>query len=379
MSDTYPPLDEVRRTFKVKWYRCPVERETLRELTKRSDTQGLLQALGHLLLAACTGVLAFLFFEREMWVAFAIALFAHGTVSSHYIFACHELGHGTVFRTKWLNAFFLRVFSVLAWWNHHEYAMSHTFHHVYTLHPRGDREVVLPKYPSLSPLYLLQLFTFNVTGGFESRGAINIYGGMITTALGRYALFSTPGWLEALYEGQPEARRRAVNWARFVIAVHVAVAAVSFAFGLWIVPVLFTLAPAIANWHRYFVGAPMHCGLRDNVPDFRKCVRTIKLDPLSEFLYWRMNWHLEHHMFAAVPCYNLAALHKAAAHDMPTPRTFLGAWREMRETWRRQQTDPSYQFDTPVPSHDTSVDAADSQNPDAASIGELAPRELRSA
>ena len=238
-----------------------------------------------------------------------------------------------MFKTRWLNAAFLRLYGVLTWWNFHEYAMSHTYHHTYTLHPRADKEVVLPKPPSLAPLYLLQLFTFNVTGGFESRGARNIIGGIIKTAFGRYTVLSTPGWLEALYANQPAARRRAVTWARVVLLIHVAVAAVSFAYGLWIVPVLFSLAPAIANWWRYFVAVPMHCGLRDNVPDFRKCVRTNTLDPLSEFLYWRMNWHLEHHMFAGIPCYRLKALHRAVAHDMPTPQTLV--WRAtapMRET-----------------------------------------------
>ena len=78
----------------------------------------------------------------------------------------------------------------------------------------------------------------------------------------------------------------------------------------------------------------MHCGLRSDVADFRKCVRSITLDPISEFLYWRMNWHLEHHMFAGVPCYNLKKLHKAVADDMPKVRTFFGAWKEMLEIKR---------------------------------------------
>ena len=93
----------------------------------------------------------------------------------------------------------------------------------------------------------------------------------------------------------------------------------------------------------------MRTGLKDNVADFRLCVRTITLDPVSQFLYWRMNWHLEHHMFAAVPCYNLKRLHGVVAADMPRPRTVVGAWREMRQTWKRQQVDPTYQFETPLP------------------------------
>ena len=75
--------------------------------------------------------------------------------------ANHELGHGTVFKTQRLNRFFLRLISLLTWWNFHEYSMSHTFHHRNTLHTEVDREVLLPRKPSLQFLLLLQLITFN--------------------------------------------------------------------------------------------------------------------------------------------------------------------------------------------------------------------------
>ena len=59
------------------------------------------------------------------------------------------------------------------------------------------------------------------------------------------------------------------------------------------------------------------------VPDFRLSTRTFyindpkrsALNPLSwpfrlvRFWYWHMNFHIEHHMYAAVPCYNLEKLH----------------------------------------------------------------------
>ena len=62
-----------------------------------------------------------------------------------------------------------------------------------------------------------------------------------------------------------------------------------------------------------------------------------------------MNWHTEHHMYAGVPCYNLSRLAREIAADMPEPRTLAAAWSEMRETWRRQRSDPAYQYDTPLP------------------------------
>ena len=81
-------------------------------------------------------------------------------------------------------------------------------------------------------------------------------------------------------------------------------------------------------------------------------------------------------MYAGVPCYNLKKLYHQIADDMPEPRTLLGAWREMRETWRRQRTDPDYQFDTPLPPT-AKVVRTDTPDELESSIGELAPEGLR--
>ena len=135
MSTQTGSLDDLFRTYKIDWYRCPIDRATLREAMRKSDLQGWFQSAGHLVLAACAAGFTLYFFLQEQWIGVLLGLFAYGTVASQFHYGCHELGHGTVFRTRWLNGFFLRVYSVLAWWNFHEYAMSHTYHHLYTLHP----------------------------------------------------------------------------------------------------------------------------------------------------------------------------------------------------------------------------------------------------
>ena len=377
MNTQNKPLSQVRRTFRVKWYRCPIERETLRQLMQRSNLRGAFQAVGHLALWMGTGLLSYYLFKHQLWVGFALALFLHGTVGSFFRgLAVHELGHGTVFRTMRLNRLFLRIYSALSWWDFHEYAMSHTYHHRYTLHPDGDREVVLPRNPTLRFLCLLQLFTVNFTYATDCNPIILTIKRFLWTAFDRYYA----EWPKALFEGHPEARKQEVNWARSVLAFHVVVIGVSAGLGEPILAVLISGHVFIGNWLKYFVGLPMHCGLRDNVPDFRLCVRSITLNPISEFLYWHMNWHTEHHMFAGVPCYNLATLHNEVKDDMPKPRTMIGAWREMRETWRRQQDDPDYQFDTPLPptahSAVTRATEAKDEDPLEASIGDLAPKAL---
>ena len=370
---SFPPMAEVRKTLKIDWYRCPIEKPVLAKLVVRSDVKGLLQAGGHLAVWAITAVLCWYFYSVQSWWLFFALLFVHGTVASFFTSPHHELCHRTVFETRWLNEFFLRIYSLLGWQNFRVYRFSHNYHHRYTLFLQGDREEILPVTPSLRVLYLLQLFTFNIFGGYQSRGVLPAVTGFIKIALNR---FDNPfnSWGEELYQGHDEQRRKAVNWARTVLFFHALVIAGSILAGQPELALIISGAPFIANWHRYFVGVTMHCRLISNVADFRKCARSIVLDPVSEFLYWHMNWHLEHHMFAAVPCYNLKKLHAAVAGDMPTPRTLSGAWREMRETWRRQQTDPEYAYDTPVPS--AAQVAGGPVDPNAESVGDLVNQEF---
>lgn len=377
---TYPELSEVRKTLRVDWYRCKTRPGLLRELSRRSDAQGWFQAGGHLALFIFTGSLVFYFWSDGLWLAMLLALSCHGTVTSFFRgVAPHELGHGTVFKTKWLNKFFMYLFSLIGWWDHFDYASSHTYHHRYTLHPDGDREVLLPIEPSLASSFMLQMFTINLLtppGRSIHRGGL--ISTLIMTALGAAGrLPPDKEWLRALHLDQPEQRHNSVLWSRALLLFHGSVLAIAVIRGFWVLPLIFSVSVFIGNWLGYFVGLPQHCGLRDHTSDFRKNTRSMKLNPLFDFLYWRMGWHIEHHMFAGVPCYNLARIHREVAHDMPEPRTLVGAWKEMRETWRRQKIDPDYQFDTPLPSTATHTreDAPDDRL--EGSIGELAPAGLQ--
>ena len=365
------PMSEIRKELRIKWYRCPIDTTVLRELSKPSDLQGFQMALGHLVLWLLTGALSFYFAVEQLWLGFLLTIFLHGTVGTFFSAPHHELCHGTVFKTKRLNEIFLRIFSTLGLQNFHIYKMSHSYHHRFTLHRIADKEVVLPKTPSLRFLYLLQLFTFNITGGFESRGLFPTMRGLFRVAADRMEQPYNE-WGKELYAEFPEERLKAVHWARYLIAVHLSFALFAVLIGYPILILIVSLHPFIGNWLRYFVGAPMHCGLRSDVSDFRKCVRTITLDPISEFLYWHMNWHLEHHMFAAVPCYNLKKLYEAVADDMPKPRTLISSWKEMLEVVKQQEADPAYEFDTPVPPQRTRREK-EQQLELEASIGDLAP------
>ena len=113
--------------------------------------------------------------------------------------------------------------------------------------------------------------------------------------------------------------------------------------GQWILIFLVTLAPFTALWLNHLCGFTQHVGLVPDVPDFRLCCRTVILSRPLRFLYSYMNYHVEHHMYAAVPFYNLPRLREAILGDLPAASPSLwAAWREIIPIMRRQRRDPGY-------------------------------------
>ena len=129
-------------TRSIGWYRTPVDRDLMRELNQRSDWQGLAQTLGHLGLIALTGALAWQVQDR--WYLLLPVLLIYGTFYIFLLNSTHELSHNTVFRTRSLNWFFLRLHCFFGWRSHVHFWTSHAEHHKYTLHQPDDLEVVLP-------------------------------------------------------------------------------------------------------------------------------------------------------------------------------------------------------------------------------------------
>ena len=61
------------------------------------------------------------------------------------------------------------------------------------------------------------------------------------------------------------------------------------------------------------------------------------MNPISRFIYWNMNYHVEHHMFPMVPYHRLTELHDKIKHDLPEPnRSIWAAYRKLLPTFLRQ-------------------------------------------
>jgi len=324
---------------RIKWYRTPLHSTVLAELNQRSDWKGLVHTVGHLLIMTATGLLAW--YATVNWSSpIALScLFLHGTVWAFIPNGGHELCHRTVFKTKFLNTIFRNIYSFLGWYNHIAFWESHQEHHKYTLHPPDDLEVILPRNHTVM--------------GFLSFGFINPMGfyrrmkSVLRMAFG----YIDDEWMNMLFpEDQPEKRRKVFNWARGMLLAHGTLTLVSIYLGFWQLPLLITLAPFYGGALQWLCNEAQHTGLPDHQSDFRINSRTILLNPVLQFLYWNMNYHIEHHMYAAVPCYNLPQLHEKIKHDLPyCPNGVWAAWQEIVPIVRKQWQDPTYQHIPTLP------------------------------
>ena len=340
--------------FKITWYRSPIEPALLAELMQRDDLRGWLQTLGHLGYFFLTGMLAYFAFlniHPTNWYwsipLLLLTFFVHGTMGPFMgLIAVHELMHRTVFKSRRLNAFFEGVYAFISWSDYLWYQGSHPRHHGATCHDAFDGEVplaLLAKARIERKKNWFRLLVFNPTATWQKLKLV-----------WRHANGRIQGrWYNhVLPETDPVVRRQHRNWARILLIGHALFAAIFVVTGHWFLIVVFTFGTFYCGWLGFLCGIPQHFGLNPNVPDFRYNTRTFTCSWLPAFYYWNMQYHLEHHMFPAVPFYNLPKLRAAIAQDLPAAtHGLLATWRELFEIRRRIRENPEYRFVPDVPLH----------------------------
>lgn len=346
--------------IKITWYRCKVDKALMSELMKKSDARAFLQVIPSLGLFALTGTLAYLAFQHlhaSNWPTalplLLLALFAHGTHASFFGgIACHEFCHKTPFATQSFNTFFLYVYSFLGWFDPTGYRASHVRHHQVTVHSEHDGEIVQPLGLDWRGLkFFVTVLTFSPTGFFKLMrfwvcAAFNNF---------RYDGFLNAKWFQRVVPETDEKGRRAVrNWARVMVLGHLALATAFILTGHWFLIVIVNFGAMYCVWFVFVCGAAQHVGLQSDVPDFRLNTRSYTCGWFPAFCYWNMQYHVEHHMFPAVPFYNLPRLREAIKHDLPPASHGLWPlWRdELLPIMRRQHKDPSYRHVQPLPSNE---------------------------
>ena len=316
----------------AEWYHTEVPRKVMKELMQRRDGPAIrdtvIWALGHVLFA--WGGIYF-------WGTWACVPFwlAYGVL---YGSACdsrwHECGHGTAFKTGWMNDVVYNIASFQVMRNPVAWRWSHARHHTDTYIVGRDPEIAFMRPPEVVKLTLAFV---GVLGAWDSLRTL------LRQASGKLSAD------EQDYIPQTE-RGKAVLAARVQIAIYAATLAWALAWGSFIPLMLIGLPRIYGCWHMVLCGLLQHGGLAENVIDHRLNSRTVYMNPVSRFIYWNMNYHIEHHMFPMVPYHALPALHALVKADLPPPNTsILDGYIEMYKAVKRQLTEPDYYIRKQLP------------------------------
>lgn len=309
----------------AEWYRCRVSRKDLKALMQRRDGPALRDTAIWLATLLLSGLTAYQTWGSPWCVpAFLVYGVLYGSASDS---RWHECGHGTAFRTRWLNdaVYQLACFMILR--EPTVWRWSHTRHHTDTIIVGRDPEISVKRPPSLLGI-ALKLFALN-TG---------------PQALARVVLHATGRLTAEEKTFIPEMEwPRVFTVARIWLAIYAVVIAAAIA-AHSILPLMFVGLPSFyGSWLQLLFGLTQHAGLAEDVLDHRLNSRTVTMNPVFRFLYWNMNYHVEHHMFPMVPYHALPALHAAIKDDCPAPyRGMWAAYREIIPALLRQRRDPAW-------------------------------------
>ena len=321
----------IEQRVEGKWHICRLPPGALKTLMRRSDRAGLANFAPWMLLLMASGVVAF--FAWGSWWAVP-AFLVYGTLYTSSDAHWHECGHGTAFRSRWLNEAFYHLCSFMCLREAYLWRWSHARHHLETMMVGRDPEITVPRPANLPAI--ASDFLYLYSGSVEFR-----------KILLHAARIMTPGARQFV----PETQRGKMIWSsRAYVALMILTIGGSAATGS-LLPLMFVGLPRFYGaWFHHLCVLTQHAGLAEMVRDHRLNTRTVYMNPLCRFLYANMNYHIEHHMFPMVPFHALPRLHEMVKDQMPPAyRGFREAYREILPTLIRQARDPDYYIRRPLP------------------------------
>jgi len=316
----------------AEWYQSPIPRETMRELLVRRDGPAIRDTVVWFGILFCSAA-ATVALLGSLWAVFPYLIYAAiyaGSADSRW----HETLHGTAFKTDWMNSVLYEIASFMVLREGVIWRWSHTRHHSDTIIVGRDPEIATPRPPDIAGILL---------GLFAVRAYSQYFKNLFLHSVGKIS--------EREMEFIPESEYpKVARTARVHLLIYLLVTVSSIVFQSWI-PVLFIGLPNLfGTWLMLVYGLTQHTGLAEDVLDHRLNSRTFLTNRLNCFLYWNMNYHVEHHMFPLVPYHAVPRLHELMKDDCPPAYSSLwSCWKEIVPTLERQCREPAYHVERVLP------------------------------
>ncbi len=309
----------------AKWYTPPIPRAELKQLMRRTDGPAIRDTLIWFAALILSGGLGCYFWRTWAAVPFFIVYgVLYGSASDS---RWHECGHRTAFKTQWMNDAVYQIACFMILREPEIWRWSHTRHHTDTIIVGRDPEIITPRPPDVVSL-LLNIFALKTVVQFVRKLFVHASGRLEED--------------EATFVPESE-RPKVYRTARIYLAIYALVVVVCLYFRS-ILPAMYIGLPSLyGSWLQLYFGCTQHLGLAEDVLDHRLNSRTIYMNPVFRFVYWNMNYHVEHHLFPLVPYHALPKLHQAIKADCAPPYpSSIAAYREIIPTLARQLKDPTY-------------------------------------
>ncbi|GLX67012.1 fatty acid desaturase family protein [Paenibacillus glycanilyticus] len=309
----------------AEWYASPIPRKRMKELMKRKNGPAIRDTVIWLALLVGSGLLAFQAWGT--WLAIPAFLIYGILYASPGDSRWHECGHGTAFKTPWMNEVIYQFASFLVLRPATPWRWSHARHHTDTYIVGRDPEIAQPR-PPVWRIILMEIMHLYAGPKDIKRMCLHAFG-MIDKEEKEYI---------------PKSEYRKTFWESRVYLLIFAAVVAACLYTQSILPAMFVVLPSFYGSILVLTfGLCQHLGLHEDVVDHRLNSRTIYMNPFFRFIYWNMNYHIEHHMFPMVPYHALPQLHAEMKGDCPKPcRSTWAAIREVVSALRKQGKDPAY-------------------------------------
>ena len=320
------------------FYRAEIDRKVLKQLSQRSDWQAGKHIALFFSLLFLFGYLSFVSWGSWWFILF---YFFYSVVYSSANPIWHECGHRTAFKTRLLNEIFYQIGSFMTDFEPTRWRWSHTVHHSHTSSSFDPHDYEVMHFHNKPTLLSF------LVGFIPFMQIRNIHKSLQKETLLHALGYTTPVMKDCIPESE-------IKKCRFIARIHVSIWLLTILISIVsqsFLPILFILTP------KYFgstlpalFGVTQHMCLPSDIKDHRQTTRTVILNPIFSFLYWHMEYHIEHHMFPMVPAYNLSKLHKVIKNQLPPPKNgLIDAYKEIIPTIIKQHKDPGYVLKVSIP------------------------------
>lgn len=316
----------------AEWYQSPVPKEKMRQLLQRRDGPAIRDTILWFALIFGSGFLVYLWWGAWYFIFpyLVYSVLYASTSDSRW----HESSHGTAFKTDWMNNALYEVASFMVFRQSTVWRWSHARHHSDTIIRGRDPEISVKRPPK--SIQFVKTF-LGLGGGIPELKRMFLHAsGTIDPEVTTYVPESEHG--------------KVILKARIYLAIYAFVIVLSIV-NQSVLPLMFVGFPLIfGNWLMPIYGITQHAGLQENVLDHRLNCRTVYMNRIHRFLYWNMNYHVEHHMYPLVPYHALPQLHEIIKEDCPTPYPSIwNAYKEIIPAIRKQMKDTGYFVDRKLP------------------------------